>query len=61
VLGGGDDVWRRYVTSPAVGEHLRSRLFRSGARLDWRETIERATGRPLDPGPFVAELASANA
>ena len=59
VLGGGDGVWRRYVTSPEVGRHLREHLYRSGARLDWRETIEQATGRPLDPGPFVAELGHA--
>ena len=59
VLGGGDDVWHRYVTSPEVGLYLQERLYRSGASYDWRETIERATGRPLDPAPFVAELARA--
>jgi peptidyl-dipeptidase A len=59
VLGGGDDVWQRYVTSPEVGRHLRERLYATGASLDWRRTIEQATGRPLDPGPFVAELARA--
>jgi peptidyl-dipeptidase A len=59
VLGGGDDAWSRYVVSPQVGEYLRERLYRSGARLDWRGTIEQATGRPLDPAPFVAELARA--
>jgi peptidyl-dipeptidase A len=59
VLGGGDDVWQRYVTSPEVGRHLRERLYATGASLDWRRTIEQATGRPLDPGPFVAELAHA--
>jgi hypothetical protein len=52
-------VWRRYVTSPEVGRHLRERLYATGASLDWRRTIEQATGRPLDPGPFVAELARA--
>jgi peptidyl-dipeptidase A len=56
VLGGGADVWERYVTSPEVGAHLKQHLYRSGASLDWRGTIEQATGRPLDPGPFVAEL-----
>jgi peptidyl-dipeptidase A len=61
VLGGGDDVWSRYVRSPEVGEFLRGRLYGSGARLDWRGTIEQATGRPLDPAPFVAERARANA
>ena len=59
VLGGGEDVWGRYIASEQVGDHLRSKLFSSGARLDWRGTIERATGRPLDPAPFVAELARA--
>ena len=59
VLGGGEDVWARYVASQQVGEHLRGTLFSSGARLDWRGTIARATGRPLDPAPFVAELARA--
>lgn len=59
VLGGGDDAWQRYVTSPEVGRHLVEQLYRSGSRLDWRGTIEQATGRPLDTGPFVAELALA--
>ena len=59
VLGGGEDVWGRYIASEQVGDHLRSRLFSAGARLDWRGTIEHATGRPLDPAPFVAELARA--
>ena len=59
VLGGGEDVWARYIASKQVGEHLRGTLFSSGARLDWRGTIARATGRPLDPAPFVAELARA--
>jgi peptidyl-dipeptidase A len=59
LLGGGEDVWDRYVSSPEVGRHLTERLYRSGASLDWRGTIEQATGRPLDPGPFVAELARA--
>jgi peptidyl-dipeptidase A len=59
VLGGGADVWRRYVTSREVGRWLRERLYAGGAIRDWRETIEHATGRPLDPEPFVRELANA--
>jgi peptidyl-dipeptidase A len=59
VLGGGDDAWRRYVTSPEVGRWLRERLYASGATRDWRETIEHATGRPLEPDAFVRELARA--
>jgi peptidyl-dipeptidase A len=59
VLAGGDGVWQRYVTSPEVGRYLRERLYRPGATADWRATIERATGRPLDAEPFVRELARA--
>ena len=59
VLGGGDEAWRRYVTSPEVGRWLRERLYASGATRDWRETIEHATGRPLEPDAFVRELARA--
>ena len=48
VVGGAEDdgAWGRYVSSPAVGRHLDERLYRTGASLDWRETIERATGGP---------------
>lgn len=56
VLGAGDDRDRRYVTSPAVGAYLRDRLYRPGASLHWQATLERATGRPLAPEPFIAEL-----
>ncbi len=56
VVGGGDEAWSRYVASPEVGRYLRERLYRDGARRDWRGAITEATGRPLDPEPFVAEL-----
>jgi peptidyl-dipeptidase A len=59
VIGGGADAWRRYVASPEVGRYLRERLYAPGATLDWQGAIERATGRPLDPGPFVLELENA--
>ena len=58
VLGGGEDAWERFVASPEVGRFMRERLYRSGASLDWRQTVRRATGRPLDPAAFVAELAA---
>ena len=54
-----DEAWPRYVASPRVGEVLRERLYASGALYDWRETIVRATGRPLSAESFVAELAAA--
>ena len=53
---GGDGDWQRYVQSPEVGRYLRERLYAAGATLDWRGAIEQATGRPLDPEPFVREL-----
>ena len=57
VLGGGEDAWERFVASPEVGRFMRERLYRPGASLDWRETVRRATGAPLGPAAFVAELA----
>jgi len=56
VLGGGPDVWKRYVTSPEVGTFLREKLYRPGRSFDWQETLRRATGRALDPSAFIAEL-----
>ncbi len=57
VLGGGAEVWARYVASPEVGRYLAERLFRSGRSLPWPETVRRATGHELDPDAFIAELA----
>jgi len=51
--------WARYVESPEVARFLDERLFRSGSSVDWRGAIEQATGRPLDVGPFLAELTDA--
>ena len=51
--------WERYVASPEVATFLNDRLFRLGRSTDWRAAIEHATGRPLDAGPFLAELAAA--
>ncbi len=57
VLGGGDGVWRRYVSSPEVGEFLKTRLYRSGRLIDWRQTLDQATGEALSPAALVEELA----
>jgi peptidyl-dipeptidase A len=58
VLGGGKDAWARYVSSPEVGEFLKTRLYRSGRLLDWRETLRQATGEALSPAALVEELAA---
>jgi peptidyl-dipeptidase A len=57
VLGGGPEVWQRYVTSPEVGAFLQQRLYRTGKALDWRDTVRQATGRPLSVAAFVEDLA----
>jgi peptidyl-dipeptidase A len=61
VLGGGSEARDRLVSSPAVGEYLRDRLYRGGKTQDWRGTLRQATGRALSAEPFVAELAGARA
>ena len=58
-LGGGDDVWERYVAAPEVARFLNDRVFRLGRSTDWRGAIEHATGRGLDAAPFLAELDAA--
>src|SRR5262249_35482261 len=56
LLGDGEDVWERYVASPEVGRFLNERVYSIGSSLDWRQTIAHATGRGLDPEPFLVEL-----
>ncbi|MGI8651096.1 MAG: M2 family metallopeptidase [Rubrobacter sp.] len=41
-----------------AGRYLIDAVFGPGARDDWRETVERATGEPLNPERFVASLLS---
>jgi len=55
LLGGGD-VWERYVTTQEVAVFLNERVYRLGRSTDWRGAITNATGRSLDPAPFLAEL-----
>ena len=57
LLGDGDDVWERYVATPDVAGFLNERLYAIGKSVDWQGAIAHATGRPLDVGPFLAELA----
>jgi peptidyl-dipeptidase A len=60
VAGGGADRWERFVTEPAVGAFLRERFYAPGKRWSWRELVTHATGRPLEPKPFVDDLAGRN-
>lgn len=54
VIESGD--MRDMVTSRRLGEFLVDGLFKMGARYDWKDTIERTTGEPLNPRYFVDEL-----
>lgn len=44
------------IASPKVGGYMESALFRPGAVLPWEEWLQNATGEPLNPGYFVAQL-----
>lgn len=58
VLGGGDAAARRYVRAPEVGRFMVDAVYCSGRRYDWRETLRRATGEPLEPRYFIDALAA---
>lgn len=58
---GDGDPWPRYVASPRTGEWLRARLYASGRRHDWRETVRRATGEPFGVAALVADLRAPDA
>ena len=56
VLGGGADVWGRYVTSPEVGRALTQQLYRGGKSRSWRDTLRVGVGADLGADAFVEEL-----
>ncbi|MDI7269042.1 MAG: hypothetical protein QME96_13720, partial [Myxococcota bacterium] len=41
---------------PRVGPFLREAFYRHGQAVEWRDLIERATGRPLDPAALLRAL-----
>lgn len=53
VLKGDGD---RFITSPQVGEYLREKYFKLGARFDWNGTLKAATGEELQPAYFAKHL-----
>jgi peptidyl-dipeptidase A len=57
LLGGGPEAQERLVADAEVGRFLNERVYRPGRSKDWRNLIESATGRPLEPEPFLADLA----
>jgi len=56
VLGVTDPRRIDWCNDPRIGEYLRTRVFAPGALYSWRELTQRATGEPLGPRCFVAEL-----
>jgi peptidyl-dipeptidase A len=56
VLGG---TGKAMTGNPAVGEFLRAKIFRPGARVRWDRLVKEATGSPLKPDAFVEEFLGA--
>ena len=44
------------VNNPVIGKFLVERLFRHGATLPWNARLAAATGEPLNPACFLADL-----
>jgi peptidyl-dipeptidase A len=59
LLGGGPQAAQRFVESPKVGRFMTDLVYRPGRSTDWRGVVAQAAGGPLDPGPFLADLAAA--
>ena len=51
---------RGLVDNPGAGTFLRDRFFRPGSSTSWDRHLEQATGRPLDPGYFLADMGVAS-
>jgi peptidyl-dipeptidase A len=47
---------RGLVDNPAAGAFLRDRFFAPGSRRSWNDHLADATGKPLDPTLFLAEI-----
>ena len=45
-----------YSGNRAFGQWMSERIFKPGARYDYDELLERATGNPLNPADFAAEF-----
>jgi len=45
-----------FYESEAAGRYLLEAVFGPGARENWRDTVLRATGKPLDPAYFVRSI-----
>lgn len=44
------------TNNPASGAYLKDKYFVHGARYDWNETLEKATGEKLNPQYFIKEF-----
>ncbi len=56
VLNGSNE---NFVDSPLVGQFLRDKFFKLGARYDWNGTLKSATGEELKADYFARHLAEA--
>jgi peptidyl-dipeptidase A len=53
------DGQRSYTGQTSVGDYLKEKVFKSGARYRWDEMVQRSTGDALSPRYFVAEFVEA--
>ena len=51
--------YHNYALGPraVAGRYLLEAVFGPGAREDWRDTVQRATGESMNPQHFVRSLA----
>lgn len=47
-----------FCSSPKTGSWLKTKLFSFGARFSWDQTIQKATGEPLNPRFFADDVQS---
>jgi peptidyl-dipeptidase A len=45
-----------YVGNPEVGEYLKEKVFKPGARYDWNTMVMNATKEQLNPEHFTVQF-----
>lgn len=58
VLGGADPATAVYAGNPAAGQFMKDRVFGPGRSLSWSDLTRHATGEPLGPKAFAADLST---
>jgi peptidyl-dipeptidase A len=58
MLGGADPATAIYAGNPAAGRFMKDRVFGPGRSLSWNDLTRHATGEPLSPKAFAADLST---